>query len=266
MPDILALVDGDGQLLCACGCGAPITDQSPSAYFASEACSARWHNGTAPPPTATRSRSQEFVAVAVVHRTPHEAEPNDLRSSPAAMWLHSVNNRFVTDARLWISGNGDLMVEIPRQPGPMFYTRQCSRCRRVDAPRTVSKPVPPEQYVPAADLIQSCPACDGRHEGAFLTFVTALHPMEGIRLDMTDGRFRATAVVPPIAGTWDGDVAAVLAGHAWNRLERLIGDFASRWPVTDPDQPSQLNTSEPYTFTVPPPRRSTQMPPWRRST
>src|ERR1044071_5925903 len=32
--DIIDTVDGDGNLLCACGCRTRITDRSPSAYFA----------------------------------------------------------------------------------------------------------------------------------------------------------------------------------------------------------------------------------------
>lgn len=41
--DVLAAVDEQGRMLCACGCGVIVDDNSPSAYFATQACSDLWH-------------------------------------------------------------------------------------------------------------------------------------------------------------------------------------------------------------------------------
>lgn len=52
---ILDQIDEALEGQCACGCGALITAASPSAYFASPLCSARWHHvqhPTAVPATA----------------------------------------------------------------------------------------------------------------------------------------------------------------------------------------------------------------------
>jgi hypothetical protein len=43
--DFPAIPDTTVRPRCACRCGAPITDRSPSASFASEACARRWHAG-----------------------------------------------------------------------------------------------------------------------------------------------------------------------------------------------------------------------------
>lgn len=53
MGDIVDQIDAAIEGRCACGCGAAITDSSPSAYFAREHCHARWmakQRGLAPPP------------------------------------------------------------------------------------------------------------------------------------------------------------------------------------------------------------------------
>lgn len=47
--NFLDRLDAAVEQRCACGCGAPIGDLSPSAYFATEACAARWHR----PPTTS---------------------------------------------------------------------------------------------------------------------------------------------------------------------------------------------------------------------
>lgn len=41
--EFTAAMDAATDHRCACLCGTPITDASPSAYFASELCAARWH-------------------------------------------------------------------------------------------------------------------------------------------------------------------------------------------------------------------------------
>lgn len=41
--DVLADIDAATEGRCGCGCGAPITDASPSAWFASADCQAQWH-------------------------------------------------------------------------------------------------------------------------------------------------------------------------------------------------------------------------------
>ncbi len=41
--DFLARLDAAVDQRCACGCGRPITDSSPSAYYASEDCATDWH-------------------------------------------------------------------------------------------------------------------------------------------------------------------------------------------------------------------------------
>lgn len=41
--DVLATVDATLEQRCACLCGQPISDRSPSGFFASESCSQQWH-------------------------------------------------------------------------------------------------------------------------------------------------------------------------------------------------------------------------------
>lgn len=41
--DFIADLDAAVEGRCSCGCGAPITVASPSAWFASELCAGRWH-------------------------------------------------------------------------------------------------------------------------------------------------------------------------------------------------------------------------------
>lgn len=41
--DFLECLDAAVEQRCACGCGIQISDRSPSAYYATEMCAARWH-------------------------------------------------------------------------------------------------------------------------------------------------------------------------------------------------------------------------------
>lgn len=51
--------------LCSCGCGQPITDRSPSAWFAGEACAERWHGSRSPALRADMRAFVEALAVAL---------------------------------------------------------------------------------------------------------------------------------------------------------------------------------------------------------
>ncbi len=46
--DFLDRLDAVIEQRCSCGCGTPVDDRSPSAYFASEDCAARWHQPRIP--------------------------------------------------------------------------------------------------------------------------------------------------------------------------------------------------------------------------
>ena len=69
--DILDRIDSAVDALCACGCRQPITETSPSAYYATEDCHAVWWaqtRGKQPPPRIPRFRmdlqaQQEATAV-----------------------------------------------------------------------------------------------------------------------------------------------------------------------------------------------------------
>lgn len=47
--DFLERLDAAVEQRCACGCGAPIGELSPSAYFATERCAAQWHRPATTP-------------------------------------------------------------------------------------------------------------------------------------------------------------------------------------------------------------------------
>jgi hypothetical protein len=59
--DFLERLDAAVEQRCACGCGTPISDLSPSGYFATEACAAQWHQ----PPTTPAQFDAEVFRVRV---------------------------------------------------------------------------------------------------------------------------------------------------------------------------------------------------------
>lgn len=61
--DILEQIDAAVQERCACGCGAEITDASPSAYYATQTCQSRWMNQQATDPREVYERPDAAMYV-----------------------------------------------------------------------------------------------------------------------------------------------------------------------------------------------------------
>lgn len=74
MPDILDRIDATIEQRCACGCGAALRPDGPSAYFARESCQDRWRLDQRDLARAERRRLREQRAGTTVSSPPTEVD------------------------------------------------------------------------------------------------------------------------------------------------------------------------------------------------
>lgn len=260
--DVLDAVGDDGQMLCACGCRRPITDQSPSAYFAFQECSERWHAARYQPPAPE--------PVLIPQRPPARgaapAPMTEPGAVPATAWLDSLSPAIAATAVIEVA-DGRIHVTIPADIYQgIAYTRQCPACRAVTPPHTVSGPHDPDDVVTLDDVSQRCTACAEQLPGpvyfgrvaATVDAQPAMPPH--FRLYLDNGMFRICDVFVPDEAWWSGDPAATEAaarrvGRMWQHMERRLDRFAEAWRLHT-GTPAADVESQPYAIDVPaaPPR------------
>lgn len=200
LDQITAAVDGR----CACGCGAAVTDDSPSAWFAGEKCQIRWQ----------RQQRGE----------PEPVDPDDMPVIPAPaapttalQQLHQAGWRAAAGA------------------APVLWLRTCRDCGRhatpVDGqqipaqtfdPATDTYPLPP---VPEPEPCNICPHCHAVHPGPYMYALWRRGPLgAGYALLLLAG---ARYVVEGITG--DAARHPQHLANAWRHAERtLLRDLAPR--------------------------------------
>ncbi len=173
--DVLDSVAEDGSLRCACGCRALITDDSPSAYYASANCQAKVMQGYATNPQEVYSGtdahyllSEDIAAAEAEHRAAVDrggrmfvapagaAEPTDAVLALPTDWQEigwTPSTGWPVDAQS--------ALEWLQALRPVWVAGRAPRDRaEVDTTaRTVLVTVPPQPYESLLDYTRQCPAC-----------------------------------------------------------------------------------------------------------
>jgi hypothetical protein len=263
--DLLDIVDADGQMLCGCGCRTPITDRSPSAYFATQECSERWHERRvhANPPAPPTGPAPRPPAV-----TPTGQEP-------ATWWLGQLSPQIAEPAvityRTTHAGGLLVHIEIPsaaitHDPDlePLLHTRRCFMCGLRTPPKTNHGDVDASIEVTIDDISQQCGTCGSDLPGRPLFGRVERLAGSQIRLHLENGTAAAhttLSVHPQTRTLRPNPHTLVRARCAWDRLELDLHRFGTYWqPSTGTPAPGD---DRPYFMDVPPPPRVRPILPWR---
>lgn len=284
-PDILDTVADDGRLRCACGCRVVITNDSPSAYYASQECQSRYLESQATEPGEVYSGVDAHISLMLEQRPEFEGRherpeqrrvpSSEIDRCPAVGWLGELSARVAERAVIQPFGDGQVAVSLP-PPSPhrysmLDYRRLCPRCAAVTPPRTLFGPVDAGVHVtlrgnvelPAVPgpVRQVCGACrtelPGRIYFGTLGSNTLLaqdgRPSVILRPSLffllEDGLSQTSTVVNGLTPESSDEAARV-----WRGLEKRLDRFACQWqPDNQSSQPSPAGL--PYMIDVPSPPR-----------
>jgi hypothetical protein len=221
-----AAVDGR----CGCGCGTPITDSSPSAYYATAHCQSAWMNQHATNPGEVYSRPDAASVLVGSDDTPIPLrEP---ARSPTGGGSGGASGGWAPPGdRLQVYGPGTL-------PDFLSYHRWCDGCRTATVPVIVEDDTHDITVVGVWEPVRSyptghrqwCSACEATSAGPVYlpTVETDRGPVPGWLFTLSGSYGRVSSALSRLAL----DRAAnrrLLVDSTWRSMERDLGRFEREW-------------------------------------
>lgn len=215
MGDIVEQIDAALDGRCACGCGAKITDRSPSAYFAREHCHARW--------------------MAQQRGLPAPVDPDQPPASPAPPRAPSTPRPVPADtpayglALLLRQGWRYATASTGPLPGvPVPWRRRCGECHQLVTPVDGMRALPitfdmverpPESEPLELERANICPSCHQPFIAPHLTAMWRPGPYQTYQLALVHGEQYARTEVSHEALRYAHQPDMVLE-YAWRQIER----------------------------------------------
>lgn len=182
-------------IMCACECGRAMPADTPSEFFATDTCQARWYDSqvTNPREVYTRPDYDSYSHPYGEHPTERVGSYSRARvTRPAPEPAESAPFRV-------------LVVEPGCMPEQLAYRRGCSSCHSIATPRVWQTGLPQQTATDTIyDLTSECSHCDQPFEVAYLPSVQTTERGWSLQLHSNHSRTsglvsRATAAVEEVA-------------------------------------------------------------------